>query len=185
MDYSTDGYAQLPLSSMLQSRRCRCHKNRSAHFFYVSEIAFGGVSYLRVVHRNGSIRASFLMAKVRNAPVKPLTIPRLELQAAVLETRLNQKIVEELRTLRIDQSYFWSHSMTTLQYIYNETRPFESFVSNLISEIRDHSKPTDWRYVPTHRNPADDLTRGLGVAEITLNHRYLAGPAFIRQSDST
>ena len=75
--------------------------------------------------------------------------------------------------------------MTTLQYTSNETRRFKSFVSNRIGGIRDHSKSTEWRYVPTHLNPAADLTRGLRVAEITLNHRYLAGRSFIRQSNST
>ena len=59
------------------------------HFADASEIAYGVVSYLRVITTDGSVNCTIVMAKSRLAPIKKLTVPRLELQAATLAARQN------------------------------------------------------------------------------------------------
>ena len=90
------------------------------NFADASRCGYAAVSYLRFVDERGVTHCSFVMGKTRKAPIREWTIPRLELQAAVLPTRLSKMIVNEL-DLQEDQTFFWSNSMTSLQYIKNET----------------------------------------------------------------
>ncbi|XP_074632738.1 uncharacterized protein LOC141891656 [Acropora palmata] len=110
----------------------RCYKSQFSinpstiqlhNFPDASRCGYAAVSYLRFVDERGVTQCSFVMGKTRNAPIREWTIPRLELQAAVLATRLSKMIVNEL-DLQVDQIFFWSDSMTSLQYIKNETRRF-------------------------------------------------------------
>jgi hypothetical protein len=61
-----------------------------------------------------------------------------------------------LRRATISRTFFWSDSMTTLQYIKDERRRFRPFVANRLSEIPDVSSPSDWRHVPVDLNPVND-----------------------------
>ena len=53
-----------------------------------SEVGYGASAYLRVEDLAGLIPCSFVMGKVRNAPVNFISIPRLGLQAAEPSTRI-------------------------------------------------------------------------------------------------
>ena len=157
-------------------------ENRQLHVFCdASETAFGAVAYLRSSSAEGDVSVSFVMSKARVAPLKKMTIVRLETQAAVLAVRLAEAIRRELR-LPIDEVWFWSDSMVVLQYITNERRRFHTFVANRIAEIRQSSEPTQWRHVPGEMNPADDCSRGLPASQLTEQSRWLQGPAFLRDS---
>ena len=98
-------------------------------------------------------------AKTRVAPLRQLSIPRLELQAATLAVRLADTIKQEL-SLDITDTVFRSNTRTVLLYIANESRRFHTFVANRVSEIQDSSNTAQWRHVPGRLNPADDCTRG-------------------------
>ena len=147
-----------------------------------SEKGFGAVCYIRYTFPDGRIHVSFVIAKNRVAPLKQLSIPRLELQAALLAVRLADTVKREL-DLHISDTIFWSDSKTVLRYISNESRRFHTFVANRVSEIQDSSESSQWRYVPTDLNPADDCTRGLHASEITRNCRWITGPSFLRQTE--
>ena len=138
------------------------------------------LSYL-IVNQKGDVHCSFLIGKSRLAPLKAVTIPRMELSAAVVATRLDKMMRQELN-LAIDESTFWTDSTCVLRYIENESRRFQTFVANRVSKIHDASKPSQWRYVSTNLNPADDTSRGLTTTEILENERWLMGPAFLRKS---
>ena len=83
------------------------------------------------------------MARNRVAPLKQLSIPRLELQAAILAVRLYYLVKQEL-TVKVEYTIFWSDSKTVLQYIANESRRFHTFVANRVSEIHDASDLRQW-----------------------------------------
>lgn len=167
-------------------QRCYWPKDRTPvkftlHLFSdASEKCFAAVAYLRVELDDGAFHVSFVMAKGRVAPIDShrLTLNRLELQGAVLATRLRSTLLEEL-DLDISDVYFWTDSKTVLQYIACETRRFKVFVANRIAEIRDVSDPSNWLHVPGPLNPADDATRGVLVRDLTVEHRWLTGPAFL------
>ncbi|XP_068684501.1 uncharacterized protein [Montipora foliosa] len=151
-------------------------------FADASEMGFGAVCYARYSPPGGMIKVSFVMARNRVAPLKQLSIPRLELQAAVLAVRLHCMVKQKL-TVNINNAIFWSDSKTALQYIANESRRFHTFVANRVSEIHGTTNPTQWRYVPGHCNPADDCTRGLPAADLDHHCRWLNGPAFLSISE--
>ena len=153
-------------------------------FADASEKGFGAVCYARHVFPDGRVKFSFVMAGNRVDPLKQLSMPRLELQAAVLAVRLNCLIKQEL-TVNIEDTIFWSDSKTVLQYIANESRRFHTFVANRVSEIHDASNLAPWRHVSGRLNPADDCTRGLRVAELNHHCRWLAGPNFLSQPEDS
>ena len=148
-------------------------------FVDASEKAFAAVAYIRATSKSSAVHVSFVAAKVRVAPLKPLSIPRLELQAAVLGTRLADTITEQL-DLPIGSTTFWSDSRTVLLWIKSEARLYKTFVAHRIGEIAETTDPSQWRWVPTKDNPADDATRGLASDELTLGSRWMTGPEYLQ-----
>ena len=137
-----------------------------------------------MLNQLGQIHCSFVMGKVRNAPAKEWTVPRLELQAAVIATRLSQTLLKEL-DLPIDSTTHWTDSLTTLQYIRNKTRRFPVFESNRITEIHEATSVEQWRHVPGIQNPADEGSRGVSVDYFKEGCRWLSGPEFLWQDGDT
>ncbi|XP_045028561.1 uncharacterized protein LOC123471391 [Daphnia magna] len=149
-------------------------------FADASESAFGAIAYLRFDNPDG-VKVSFVMAKARVAPIKYVSIPRLELCAALLAARLASVIKSELR-LKIDQATFWSDSTTVLRWINSPHYRFHVYVGNRIGEILELSESSQWLYVPTTQNPADDVSRGVTSTEFSIEHRFFTGPSFLYQS---
>ena len=117
------------------------------NFADASQIACRAVSYLRLVDVEDRIHCAFLAGKSRVAHLRPMTVPRLELSAAVLAVQLDQSMREEL-DIPITQSTFWSDSTCVLQYIRNQLRRFHTFVSNRLSV---NSREIDTHPVETRR----------------------------------
>ncbi|TDH06297.1 hypothetical protein EPR50_G00132240 [Perca flavescens] len=116
------------------------------HFSDASEDGYGTVSYLRLKNHWDKIHLAFILGKARVAPVKKVTIPRMELTAAVLAVRVDRMLKAELQ-LELESSIFWTDSTTVLKYIRNETKRFHTFVSNRISIIREATVVSQWRWV--------------------------------------
>lgn len=147
------------------------------HFSDASQRAFGCCSYLRCVNSHGQISVMLVMSKSRLAPLKCMTIPRLELQAAVLAAQIDGMLRSQLE-LDLLESVFWVDSEIVLKYIKNETRRFHVFVGNRISIIRDLTKPSQWRHVLGVENPADLLTREQSV-DFLDRDKWFYGPSFL------
>ncbi|XP_057291781.1 uncharacterized protein LOC130614338 [Hydractinia symbiolongicarpus] len=135
-------------------------------------------TYSRYAYRQCNIRDG----KIQSRPLNPksLTIPKLELQAAVLATRMRESIVS---SLSMDLSTkFWTDSQIVLKYISNENRKFPVFVTNRINEIRATTDVNSWRFVPGTLNPADNATRYVPLSS-TENSRWLTGPSFLIEEE--
>ncbi|XP_039608830.1 uncharacterized protein LOC120528756, partial [Polypterus senegalus] len=128
------------------------------HFADASEDGYGTVTYLVLTNEEGKRHCSFLMGKSRVAPLKQVTIPRMELTAAVVAVKMDKMLKGELQ-MPLQESTFWTDSTTVLKYISNESTRFKTFVANRISVIRDHSQPSQWRYVTSVLNPLIKLKR--------------------------
>ena len=148
------------------------------HFCDASEIGYGTVSYLRISYPDDSIFCSFILGKARNCPIRAPTIPRLELQSAVLAVRMDQFVQQEL-DLSVAKTVFWTDSMITLFSIHNETKRFQTYVANRLNEIREKTDKEQWRHCPGKLNPADDCSRGLDAQQFLDNERWLKGPNFL------
>ena len=93
------------------------------HFSDASEYGYGAASYLRIVDNNGAIHCSFVLGKSRVTPLKVVSIPRLELTAAVVAVKSNCLIQNELEYPIHDTTY-WTDSTVVLQNIRNESSRF-------------------------------------------------------------
>ena len=158
-------------------KRCELH-----HFSDASNQGYGAASYLRQINAVGKVHCSLIMAKSRLAPLKAMSIPRMELSAAALATRLDRMIKQEV-TLSIDQSTFWTDSTCVLRYVENKDKRFQTFVANRISAILDQSTATQQRHVDTVQNPADEASRGITVEALLNNERWIKGPDFLKQPE--
>lgn len=168
----------------VQIPRCispRCGEGQLHTFTDASEEAYAAVAYWRTVEPCGKVHVSMVAGKARVSPTKPVSIPRLELQAALLGSRLAASIEEEM-SLQVSRKFYWTDSSTVLLWIKAEPRKFKTFVANRLAEIEENTKPEDWRWVPTKENPADDATRGT-PAEFNHKSRWFQGPAFLRQTE--
>ena len=117
------------------------------------------------------ISTIFVAAKSRVAPLAATSIPRMELMAAVLGLRMAGSISRVLNA-SLDQATFWSDSMNVLWWIRGRSRSFKPFVANRVGEIQTATDPKQWRHVPTNKNLADLITRGLKLSELTKNENW-------------
>lgn len=122
------------------------------------------------------------MGRTRNVPIKEWTILRLELQATVLAVRLSNSILKEL-DLQVDGTFFWSDSMTSLQYIKNQIRRFQTFVANRVAEIHESTTPEQWHHVPASMNPTDEGSRGVTIQHFQPGCQWWSGPCFLWQPE--
>jgi len=148
------------------------------HFSDASELGYGAVSYLRFTDKTGNIHCSIVVGKSRLAPLKTISIPRLELSAAVVAVRLNTMVREQL-TLPIDKTFYWTDSTAVLQYIRNTNRRFKTYVANRLTVIHEGSNVAQWKHVGTNQNPADLASRGLVPTDSDKLELWQNGPEFL------
>ena len=147
-------------------------------FSDASAIGYGQCSYIRLVDDKGQVHCSLIMGKARVAPLKMVTIPRLELTAAVVSVRVSDMPRQELQYERVEE-IFWTDSKVVLGYIKNDSKRFHVFVANRVQQIRDQTSPSQWRRVDTKCNPADDASRGITAKELVESSRWISGPEFL------
>ena len=147
-------------------------------FTDASADATAAVCYVRASYPDGHVQVNLAYARARAAPLKKVTIPKLELRGAVLGLRVS-KIVGEALNLPIDQHVFWTDSMNVVYWVRSAARNFTIDVANRIGEIQELTKPTQWRHVPGVQNPADVGTRGTRAADLADNKKWWQGPEFL------
>ncbi|XP_053691452.1 uncharacterized protein LOC128739970 [Sabethes cyaneus] len=166
-------------------RLCTSARNRTEvqlHTFVdAGENGIAAVVYLRFAE-DGIVECSLVGAKTRVAPLKYLTIPRLELQAAVIGARLAQFIAKGL-TVKIFRSFLWSDSRNVLSWIRADHRKYSQFVATRISELLDLTKVSDWNWVPSKWNVADEGTKWQSRPSLKSDSRWYKGPEFLYQCE--
>ena len=150
------------------------------HFADASDHGYGTVSYLRLENQDKEVHMAFMLGKARVAPLKQTTIPRLELTAAVLAVKVDRMLRNEM-PLDLEESCFWTDSQTVLKYINNDTKRFHTFVANRVASIRETTKVTQWRYIGSKNNPADEASRGLTADNFIACRRWISGPDFLQK----
>ena len=152
------------------------------HFFCdASILAYAAVAYQRTVHADGLVTVRMIAAKSKVAPIKAVSIPRLELMGAVLSVRLAAAIST---TLEVDANriYYWTDSMNVVCWIRQRSRTLKTFVANRVAKIQEASKVQQWRHVGTKLNPADIASRGTSAIELSTSELWWNGPGFLLES---
>lgn len=159
----------------------REESSRQLHVFCdASERAYGSVAYLRCQDASGQVSVSFLMARSKVAPKRQLSMPRLELSAALSGAQLAHLLQGEL-TLPIESTFLWSDSTTVLLWMNSDSCSYKVFVGTRIAEIQELTPQCTWGYVDSATNPADDLTRGKSLLDLSPPNRWHDGPPFLQQ----
>lgn len=109
------------------------------HFSDASQAGYGQCSYLRLLNESDQAHCSLVVGKSRVTPLKSVTIPRLELTAAVVSVRVSQWLGHELDYQDVTQ-FFWTDSKVVMGYINNVTRRFHVFVANRVQQIHEHTQ---------------------------------------------
>ncbi|UYV79853.1 hypothetical protein LAZ67_18000919 [Cordylochernes scorpioides] len=124
-------------------------------FSDASENAYASAVYIRISGSDGS-RAELVAAKARLAPVRRISIPRLELCATVLLTCL----ITHILTVTI-------------------ARTLPTFVGNRVSVIQTCRQIQEWLHVPSGENPADLASRGVLGSMIGSSRLWWKGPGWL------
>ena len=126
--------------------------------------ALGAVPYLRTVDLDMNFDCCFVLGKSYLAPLG-LTIPKLELSAALTAARLDEMLKKEL-TIPIEESHFWSDFKAVLMSIRNSRKKFPVYVANRLAEIENLTSTKNWHYIPSQMNPADKVSRGISAKRL-------------------
>ncbi|XP_054590105.1 uncharacterized protein [Nothobranchius furzeri] len=139
--------------------------------------AISAVTYLKTMNEQGLQEVGFVFGKSKLAPNPGLTIPRLELCAAVMAVEIADLVTREL-DLDLKAVKFYTDSRVVLGYVHNETRRFYVYVNNRVQCIRQPSRPEQWNYILSELNLADHGSRSVPAAELA-DTTWLTGPAFL------
>lgn len=143
--------------------------------------AYSAVVYARHEYEDGAVSVRLVPAKTRLAPLKTISIPRLELMGAVIGLRLSKQVCKALEQ-PLQDATFWIDSMRVGFWIRGQSQRYKTFVAHRVGEIHEDSNPVQWRYVNTLSNPANLGTRGLPVSELQDGNLWWHGPEFLSES---
>lgn len=143
-------------------------------FADASEMAYGAAIYVRV-QKGTEVFCNLMTAKSRIAPIKTLSIPRLELNAAVLLVELMNEVREKCDCKHVP-FYLYSDSMVVLSWIANASHSLKVYVGNRVEKIQSMAPTTHWSYIPSEQNPADIVSRGIKAKDLLSSNLWWHGP---------
>ncbi|XP_018406879.1 PREDICTED: uncharacterized protein LOC108782971 [Cyphomyrmex costatus] len=180
-------YQQLPLINRIVIPRHAVIHNpvdiQLHGFCDASQSAYGACIFIRSVDEAGAIKVQLLTAKSRVAPLKTVSVPRLELCGAVLLAELVQKVAQSL-TCAITEHHFWTDSEIVLAWIKGELSQWQTFVANRIAEIQRLTNKQYWSHVRSEHNPADLISRGVLPNQLINATLWWEGPHWLKITPS-
>ncbi|XP_072159686.1 uncharacterized protein [Bemisia tabaci] len=153
-------------------------------FSDASKLGYSGNVYLRVESSSGEVKTSLLMAKTKVAPLKPMSIPRLELQGAALLTELLDAahyICSMAHPIR--KVFAYSDSTVVLSWLQTPPYRLKVFVANRVTRILEVLTPQHWGHVKSEDNPSDLASRGCMPDRLADNSLWWHGPKWLQEPE--
>ncbi|GAB1865862.1 Gag-pol protein [Camponotus japonicus] len=152
-------------------------------FSDAANAAYAAAVYIRLTSLSGQITSMLLIGKAKAAPVKPLTIPRLELSAALLLARLMEFVCTSLNLAKAP-CYCWTDSSVVLAWVTQHPSKWKTFVANRVTDIQSRIPFASWKHVSTGENPADCASRGIHGQQLASHDLWWQGPSWLRLPES-
>ena len=158
-----------------QSTRIEIHG-----FSDASQLAMSAVVYIKVISGINST-VSIVCSKTKVAPLKPVTIPRLELTAAALLARLSRYVSTTLNLTTWPVS-LWNDSNVALTWILSHPSRWKDFVRNRVSLIQELLPEAKWMFISGKVNPDDCASRGLTAQQLSKHDLWWQGPSWLTKT---
>ncbi|XP_053691312.1 uncharacterized protein LOC128739837 [Sabethes cyaneus] len=179
----------VPKLNSLRIPRCyfvnaveKTYSSLQVHVFVdASRSAYACAVYFRVETLRGP-DVRLVAAKSKVAPLKMQTVPRLELRAAVLGSRLLNSVIS-MHALPVTKRVLWSDSNTVLAWIKSDQRRYHQYVGFRVGEILTVTDVSEWRKIGSAMNVADDATKWGSGPNISSESRWFRGPEFLKQPE--
>ena len=155
--------------------------SRELHGFCDASLtAYGAVVYLRTTYLHQAPTIRLVTAKTKVNKKKPPTIPRLELCATVLLTKL-LTTVSEVLDIPLQKITAWSDSSIVLAWLDGNTRTGNQYVYTRVYYVLEHTEPQTWKHVPGISNPADCASRGITPSTLLNHPLWWEGPEWLHE----
>ncbi|GFS80356.1 integrase catalytic domain-containing protein [Trichonephila clavipes] len=139
-----------------------------------SESAYGVVVYMHSVKEDGTTTTKLISSKSRVAPIKVISIPRLELSACLV---LSQLVGKVHLSLQVHLAEVILHDSTiAIAWINTPANQLKTFVGNRVSKIQTLTENFEWKHIPSGQNPADIISRGVNSEELSSLTLWWNGP---------
>lgn len=178
----------LPLLATLKIPRCIFENNEKNKiefhgFADASMKAYAACVYVRTVYKNGTVSTHLVTSKSRVAPLKVVSLPRLELCAMLLLAKVVQNVVliYEAR-FKPDHVYLYTDSTIALAWIASHASKWNTFVANRVASIQDLTSDYTWHHVRSADNPADLPSRGV-LPQVLNCNLWWCGPNFLKDAN--
>ena len=163
-------------------RHALCCEGRDVELHRFSDSSgktYGACVFDRVIcEHGGSVR--LWTSKCRLAPVKELSVPRLELMACLLLSRLmvSVKLAVE-KEVSVKNIFFRTDSQIVLWWIRQRRKEWKIWVQNRVEALQQNVNVENWGFVPTFLNPADICARECSVGKLKSYLLWWNGPEFL------
>ena len=144
-------------------------------FCDASEVGYGTASCLKLTNTRGLIYIAFVMGKGKSSPTETDHHSQNG-TASRSPGRSNQQNAGKELEYSLQPPVYWSDSTSVMKYIFSDTIRFQTYVANRVSTIRDLAEKSQWRYLNSALNPADDASWGLTAEMFLKSEQLLHGP---------
>lgn len=155
--------------------------DREIHVFSdASEKAYAAAVYLRSIYKD-QVYCTLISAKTKVAPLKTISVPRLELQAAVLASKLAKRVATILQ-IPTGKCFAWFDSTITLSWLSKSPSEWKCFIANRVTAIQENIPSHQWRHVKGQENPADLASRNCNIKNLIESNIWWKGPKWLREN---
>ncbi|XP_047504174.1 uncharacterized protein LOC125049113 [Pieris napi] len=147
-----------------------------------SILAYAAVVYCLVKKTDGSYRTSLIAARTRVAPLKTISLPKLELSGALLLSRLLNQVAQAMR-IPMERVFAWTDSSIVIAWLSGEPTKWKPFVANRVVEILANHKKEQWHHVQSQENPADIASRGMFISDLKHCNLWWKGPTWLQKGE--